>query len=141
MIIINKILKRMILVLATALLLTVILYVLFCLYIKSVILDIYVSDGSSIPSCINDGELAKNINPRHNIQTENEAISDDDIRENYNIMLIPLIDFWNGKIYYNYSYTVYNKDEIIYGSSQVPVTLTFKIIGLDFKIIDYYEPA
>lgn len=135
----KKSLKRIIIILSSVLLVILILYISFCFYIKSLILNNFYSDGANISNNITN-EVAKEINPRNNYRDEVENIPNKHLKENYNILFIPIVDFFNRKIFYTYSCTAYNEDELIFGSTQIPVTLTFQFNGFDFKIIDCYEP-
>lgn len=137
--ILKKLTKKTIIIVA-------ILLVLFCIFlffsisVKSLIYNIYNSNGNYSSTHIEDPAIVEEINVRHNVSDNVKDFSSKEIKENYNLSPLPIINLFSGKIYYTYSYEAYKNDDIIYGCSQIPVTLSIKWENLNWIIVDYYEP-
>lgn len=132
--------KKVVIIFSAILLILFVIYLIFSISIRNLIYDIYNSNGQISSVHIKDPAIVEHINVRSGISDEVKDFSSKEIKENYFIWFLPFINLFDGKVYYTYSYRVYKNDDFIYGSSQIPVTLSIKWENLNWIIVDYFEP-
>lgn len=132
--------KKVVIIFSIIFFVLFVIYLIFSISIRNLIYDIYNSNGSFSSEHIKNPKIVEQINVRSGISDEVKDFSSKEIKENYFIWFLPFINLFNGKVYYTYSYRVYKNDDFIYGSSQIPVTLSIKWENLNWIIVDYYEP-